>query len=87
MISNSNFGTSKQRQINACPIFLQVISPSDITTFDGKMITQVAYDELRDPVESKILWPNQQGPPKSWWDKWRNFLLLSLMQTYSFSNL
>jgi hypothetical protein len=31
---------------------------------------------MRDPIESKILWPNQQRPPKSRWDTWCDCLLL-----------
>jgi hypothetical protein len=29
-----------------------------------------------DPIESNIHWPNQQRPPKSGWDIWRDFILL-----------
>jgi hypothetical protein len=34
----------------------------------------LTYDTL-DPIATKIRWPSQQRPPKSWWDTWRNFLL------------
>jgi hypothetical protein len=74
--SEVGLNNAQQRQINACRIFLRVISLSDITSFDGKRITQAAYDRMRDPIQSKIRWPNQQRPPKYWWDTWRNFLLL-----------
>jgi hypothetical protein len=43
--------TDKQNEItNACRIYLQVISPSDITYFNGRSITQLAYDVKRDNV-------------------------------------
>jgi hypothetical protein len=61
MVVEANLSTSKHRQINACRIFLKAISPSDITTFDQKRVTQAAYDGLRDPIETKIIWPNQQS--------------------------
>jgi hypothetical protein len=76
MVVEANLSTSQQRQINICRIFLRAISPSDITTFDGKRVTQAENDGLRDPIATKIRWPSQQRPPKSWWDTWRNFLLL-----------
>jgi hypothetical protein len=69
--------TDKQKQhINACIIYLQVISPSDITTFDGLNITQLAYEGKRENVASSLIWPNQQRPPKACWNTWREFLLL-----------
>jgi hypothetical protein len=68
MAVEANLSTSQQRQINECRIFLRAISPSDIKTFDGKRVIQAAYDGLIDPIETKIRWPNQQMPPKSWWN-------------------
>jgi hypothetical protein len=76
MAAETNLSASQQLQTNACDTFLRTISPSDITTFDDKRINQAAYDGLRDPIETKIRWPNQQRPPTYWWDTWRNFLLV-----------
>jgi hypothetical protein len=46
--------------------YMQVISHSDMTTFDGFSITQLAYDGKRDNVMSSLRWSNQQRPPKAW---------------------
>jgi hypothetical protein len=74
--SEAGLNPTQQCQINASSICLRVISLSDISSFDGKRITQAAYDGMRDPIQSKIQWLNQQRPPQSWWDTWRDFLLL-----------
>jgi hypothetical protein len=52
MVVEANLNTLQQQHINACGIFLLAISPSDITTFDRKRLTQAAYDGLRDPIET-----------------------------------
>jgi hypothetical protein len=76
-IAASEDPTDKQKKhINACRIYLQLIFPSDITSSDGRSITQLAYDKKRDNIASSLRWPNQQRPPKAWWNKWREFLLL-----------
>jgi hypothetical protein len=67
--------TNKQKQhINACRIYLQKNSISDISTFDGNSITQHAHDGKREDITSSLMWTNQQIPPKSWWNTWRDFL-------------
>jgi hypothetical protein len=73
--SSADFTNKQKHHINACIIFLQVISSSDITTFDGRIITQLAYDGKREELASSLRWPNQQRPPKAWWNTWREFLL------------
>jgi hypothetical protein len=52
--SEAGLNTAQHRQINASRIFICVISLSDITSFDGKRITQATYDGMRDPIKSKI---------------------------------
>jgi hypothetical protein len=76
MVVDENLTPLQHRQINACHIFLHSISSFDITTFDGRRITEVDYDGLGDPITMKIRWPNKQIPSTAWWDSWRNFLLI-----------
>jgi hypothetical protein len=53
-VVEANLSTSQQQKINAYHIFLRAISHSDIATFHGKRVNQAAYDELREPIETKL---------------------------------
>jgi hypothetical protein len=67
--ASDDFTTTKMQHINACRFFLQVISSSDITTFDGYIINQLAYDgkieELASPPgrQTNNVLPNLSGTP------------------------
>jgi hypothetical protein len=74
--SSSNFTNKQKQHINACRIYLQTISILDISTFDGNSITQHAHNVKREDIVSSLRWPNQQRPPKAWWNTWRDFLLI-----------
>jgi hypothetical protein len=74
--SSANFTNKQKQHINACRIYLQTISTSDITTFDGNSITQLAHDDKREDIASSLRWPNQQRPHKAWWNTLRDFLLI-----------
>jgi hypothetical protein len=65
---SSNFTKKQKQHINACRIQLQTISISDISTFDGNSITHHAHDVKREDTASSLRCPNQQRPPKSWWN-------------------
>jgi hypothetical protein len=76
MVFEANLSTAQQRQINASRIFLCVIYPSAITSFDDNRITQAAYDGVSDLIKSKIQRQKQQKPPNLLWDTCHDFLLL-----------
>jgi hypothetical protein len=84
--SSAKFTNKQKKHINACIIYLQAISASDITTFDGNSITQLAHDGKREDVASSIKWPNQQRPPKFWWKHGESSSLYSPMATSSYFN-
>jgi hypothetical protein len=54
MVTASDFTNTQKKQINACRIYLQVVPPSDIATFDGIRITQQAYDGIREGVANVV---------------------------------
>jgi hypothetical protein len=66
--SSTNFTNKQKQHINVCRIYLQTISTSDTTTFDGNSITQRARNGKLEDITSALRWPNQQRPPKAWWD-------------------
>jgi hypothetical protein len=67
------FTTQQLRQINACRLYLQVLTISDITTADGTCILPriMAGQRACDRV-SNLHWPNVRRPTS--WAAWKVFL-------------
>ena len=63
--------------INRCRLYLQVATISDITSVDGRYITEHAWKGERDPDrESRWIWPTQARPTKKEWAIWRSCIHL-----------
>jgi hypothetical protein len=65
-----------RRMINICHIHLQVITIDDITNFKGNKITQLAYYGKHEPGFASLNWPNQQSPPKTCGNEWKDIPVL-----------
>ena len=62
IINLGNFGTTDLKRINACRLYLQVTTLSDITEGNGTKINK-AYKCIKDEERSSpYLWPNQPRP-------------------------
>ena len=63
IIQLSKYGKKNLLRINACRLYLQVYSLSDITTGDGARFTNEAWICQRDPLRrTNLLWPRQPRP-------------------------
>ena len=62
-INNLNLSKQQKIQLNACRLYLQVATLSDIVNSDGKTINQ-HFLEVPKPIQPKstICWPNQSLP-------------------------
>ena len=63
------------KRLNACRLFLQVETLSDITTADGRYILGWALEGCArlNPIRYHM-WPNQGDPGKQAWSQWRQML-------------
>ena len=63
IIQLSKYGTTDLLRINACRLYLQAYSLSDLITGDGNRFTMEAWLCERDPLRrSTTVWPTQQQP-------------------------
>jgi hypothetical protein len=69
------YSTYHLRQLNMCKIYLQVITLSDITSANDKIILQGSlFGDKEFDRPSTLLWPFQPCLPESAWNTWRIFL-------------
>jgi hypothetical protein len=60
------------QNINACRLYLQVQTLSDITSGDGLTILPTVFtDKPALPSYSTYAWPRQSNPSKTCWSHWR----------------
>jgi hypothetical protein len=68
---------ARLQQLNACRLFLQVDTLSDITTADGRYITWYAQHGIRDDTRSTShKWPSQSDPGPRIWTEWQRTLAI-----------
>lgn len=74
----------EQISANRYRLFLQVISVTDITTWDGDEIDANFWKGARQSWRShNIEWPTHERPSKHDWTVWRRVLILSLGSWYA----
>ena len=71
-INKLNLSKQQKIQINACRLYLQVATLSDITNPDGRSINQ-HFIEVKKPIQptSTIRWPNQPLPSNQACKLWK----------------
>jgi hypothetical protein len=63
------------KALHRCRLYLQVFWLSEISTGDGLMITEDAWQGKRFKIPVRIqTWPFQQLPPSSDWSVWQRFV-------------
>jgi len=73
LVLQLNFDHSQLRQLNACRLYLQVLTVSDISTADGCHLLPSACNGNRDDHRiSKLQWPNSVRPTN--WSAWNKLL-------------
>jgi hypothetical protein len=66
-----NFDSHQLRCINACRMYLQVITLSDVVNAKGdKILFSVIKGQRVASRQSKLLWPSIPRPPQSFWNHW-----------------
>ena len=70
------FSPNELRFINQCRLYLQALSIADITTLDGRSITEEAWNVRRTKSfkESRLHWPEQRRPSRQAIVTWRKAL-------------
>ena len=73
-------------RINACRIYLRVITVADITDPTGKYINPSAMTGRTNPNRSKLFWPRQSYPSEQCWALWRKAIkdILLFQNKYPF---
>jgi hypothetical protein len=82
--NTSVYKRSQLESINACRLYLQVMTLAEITNDAGdRFLPQVLHNQLHpdgrpklhDTSKSLLTWPQQNRPSKSAWTLWKRFLL------------
>jgi hypothetical protein len=69
----NNYSAAQLHSLNACQVFLQVITVSDIRTADGTSLLQCILSGTRDVSRPFILkWPAQVNRGAKSWVLWRS---------------
>ena len=73
IMTSQNYSNRQLKQINACQLYLQVITLSDITDGSGNQILREAMDGRPIPTStSNLIWPRQHFPSQQSWVTWRS---------------
>ena len=62
------------RAINFCRLYLQAVTFSDITTFDGRVIPKEVYNVEKPYRQSRLLFPRPYRPSKADRAHWKHFI-------------
>lgn len=76
VVNDSNLNPADKKTCNKCRMFLQVFWLSDITSGNGKFITQHALDGIQNPEQSsnEAIWPLWGNPKTSQWTTWKRVI-------------
>lgn len=75
VLNTGVFSDDDVRVINACCLFLQVLTVSDITTADGQRLLPGISQGIRSPENpSRLMEPRQERPADKHWAVWRRLL-------------